>query len=661
VPLGSDAIKGSFKCDIYNRAKGAENMATTLEINGSRYLKGIFRTVTIATFAIACWAGTAAAQTAEAVAAAINSYSSGTGSLTAVPDGNLITVTGEIVGATDQLTLDVSAEVTVLWQATFQGSVVVPGRLIRLTGSGKFEVTSQGRIEQTTTSGAILVPSGNSVTVIVSGGKVSAMAGSAISANNANGGVVVSGGTVSATSGGAIISRNITISQADPGTPTLITSGNTSSSDGTISVEGAAQLEITGGTVENTASGNAIRSSATAGSVRINGGTVRAATGRAIVNTNVGTINISQAAGATTLITSRNTSSTGGTIVLETNTGTANERLAITGGTVENTASGNAVRNTSNGSVRINGGTVRAAAGFAVSPNATNGLTIDGTAAVLAHGTAIANVVDRTDFVPADNGVVIALNYAAGGTYMGTQGLVSLPADIARWDIQNGQHGIAYTRNAHSGFIEVPGVTVSPSPAKPTVTATNLVYNGMEQWPGIAASGFYTISGDLSATDAGNYTAYVDLNSDSYEWENGTSDRLALPWSIAKIKITAPVVTATGLAYNGTEQSAGIAANAAYEITGDVLATNAGNYTAYVALNDKINYEWENGTNTDLTLPWSIVKGAGESAPDYTAPTLLRAELEQTLSDVDLPPGWAWDEDLATPVGGLGVNRWCAP
>ena len=75
-------------------------------------------------------------------------------------------------------------------------------------------------------------------------------------------------------------------------------------------------------------------------------------------------------------------------------------------------------------------------------------------------------------------------------------------------------------------------------------------------------------------------------------------------------KVTAPTVTATNLVYNGQEQSAGIAADDLYTVIGDV-ATDAGNYEATIALKDKDNYEWLDGTTDDLNLPWSISKAVG--------------------------------------------------
>jgi hypothetical protein len=95
--------------------------------------------------------------------------------------------------------------------------------------------------------------------------------------------------------------------------------------------------------------------------------------------------------------------------------------------------------------------------------------------------------------------------------------------------------------------------------------------------------------------------------------------------TVNNVKIMKP--TATSHIFNGTEQSAGIAENMAYTITGDKAATNAGNYTATVALKDKGNYEWADATTADLPLTWSIAQATGQT---NEAPPLLRISASNT-------------------------------
>jgi hypothetical protein len=141
---------------------------------------------------------------------------------------------------------------------------------------------------------------------------------------------------------------------------------------------------------------------------------------------------------------------------------------------------------------------------------------------------------------------------------------------------------------------------------KPTITNTAIVYTGSEQSVGIVANAKYTIAGD-KATNAGNHIATVSLSDTAnYVWEDGTKANITLSWWIAKAKITKPVVY-TALVYTGSVQYAEIATNEAYTITGN-SAIPVGNYLASVALKNKTNYEWLDGTTIDLVLNWSIVK-----------------------------------------------------
>jgi len=94
-----------------------------------------------------------------------------------------------------------------------------------------------------------------------------------------------------------------------------------------------------------------------------------------------------------------------------------------------------------------------------------------------------------------------------------------------------------------------------------------------------------------------------------------------------------PTVTAVNLVYDGTEKSAGIAENAAYTVTG-ATATDAGDYTATVALKDPATIRWIDGGVEDLRLRWSIAK----ADPTVNWPAGLTAVYGQKLSDISLPP-----------------------
>ena len=94
------------------------------------------------------------------------------------------------------------------------------------------------------------------------------------------------------------------------------------------------------------------------------------------------------------------------------------------------------------------------------------------------------------------------------------------------------------------------------------------------------------------------------------------------------------------LIYNGTEQTANITTGDLYTITGNT-ATNAGTYTATIALKDKVNYAWNNEGHTkdDITITWEILKADVTLALDKTSISVRLGESDTigatiTLTDV---------------------------
>ena len=92
--------------------------------------------------------------------------------------------------------------------------------------------------------------------------------------------------------------------------------------------------------------------------------------------------------------------------------------------------------------------------------------------------------------------------------------------------------------------------------------------------------------------------------------------------------MTAPAAPAQ-VTYNGQEQTAAVAGNAAYTISGS-KQTNAGTYDITVTLNDAKNYEWSDGTSEALTLQWTIAK----ATPVITAETAQSAEYDGEAQNV---------------------------
>ena len=104
---------------------------------------------------------------------------------------------------------------------------------------------------------------------------------------------------------------------------------------------------------------------------------------------------------------------------------------------------------------------------------------------------------------------------------------------------------------------------------KPTA-ATDLTYNGTTQ-TGVEEGEGYTLSGNASAKNSGDYEVTVSLN-DGYQWSDGSTDDVTLTWSIAKAKLTATYDGET--VSPGAEPALGVSVNGF--VNGETALTAAG-------------------------------------------------------------------------------------
>lgn len=154
---------------------------------------------------------------------------------------------------------------------------------------------------------------------------------------------------------------------------------------------------------------------------------------------------------------------------------------------------------------------------------------------------------------------------------------------------------------------------------KPQCTQTNN-YLGYEQNAPIAESTKYTLSGN-KATNAGSYTATVALiDTQNYTWNDTTIAPFTISWQIAKAKVNKPG-KASDLFYTGLPQKYAIVENDAYTISGNE-AIAYGEYTAVIKLVSTANYEWNDGTTTNLSYDWKVFYlkwNTGEKEEEITA------------------------------------------
>lgn len=153
--------------------------------------------------------------------------------------------------------------------------------------------------------------------------------------------------------------------------------------------------------------------------------------------------------------------------------------------------------------------------------------------------------------------------------------------------------------------------------AKPVLAddaETEFTYSGSAKTLNVTGydSNSMTMTGYLSATDAGDYTVkFVPRSTTActYVWQDGSSEEVTFTWKINRAAL--PEVTFKGnfVAYDGTLKTATITNFDAsiHEITGgNVTGTAAGTYT--VRISPKSNYTWADGSTGSKIVFWYIYK-----------------------------------------------------
>lgn len=166
-------------------------------------------------------------------------------------------------------------------------------------------------------------------------------------------------------------------------------------------------------------------------------------------------------------------------------------------------------------------------------------------------------------------------------------------------------------------------LTIAPKSVAVVWSNTSLTYNGSEQAPAAtAATGItgetLTLTVTGRQTNAGTYTVTASTTNGNYTLTNATTE-----FTIAPMEITVPTLTKT-VAYNGAEQTFTIAATDYYAAV-TVRGTNADVYTETLALRDKANTVWADGTTADKTVTLTITRG--------TIDVGTAEELTEALSD----------------------------
>lgn len=152
--------------------------------------------------------------------------------------------------------------------------------------------------------------------------------------------------------------------------------------------------------------------------------------------------------------------------------------------------------------------------------------------------------------------------------------------------------------------------------AKPTASTLYFAYDGNAH--SLTVSGFDSTymnqTGDISATDAGNYSAVYSLKNSNVQWEDASTGDVTINWSIGSKIVAIPTVSPV------TQTSKGLHKTHSVTVSGfdssrmtqsGTVSVNSGKqatYNVYFALKDSTNDSWYGGSKSTQTVTWSVMK-----------------------------------------------------
>ena len=195
----------------------------------------------------------------------------------------------------------------------------------------------------------------------------------------------------------------------------------------------------------------------------------------------------------------------------------------------------------------------------------------------------------------------------------------------------------------YDGNPKMPTGTISVNAGTVNVIDLEVLYEG---------TGSTTYGSATAPTKAGTYTVTYKVPDTNANY-TGT---FSVAFTIKKAQLEKVTLVENTFEYTGDEivSQDNNFDSTKMNVSGDIKATNVGNYSITVSLKDKNNYEWKDGSNSDLTINWSIT----QATPDYTVPTGLTGVKGETLNDVTLPDRFTWND--TSTVLTAGTNKYKA-
>ena len=194
----------------------------------------------------------------------------------------------------------------------------------------------------------------------------------------------------------------------------------------------------------------------------------------------------------------------------------------------------------------------------------------------------------------------------------------------------------------YDGTPKKPTGTISVNAGTVNVSDLEVLYEG---------TGSTSYSKATAPTNAGTYTVTYKVPDTNANY-TGT---FSVAFTIKKAQLDKVTIVKDTFEYTGSDITPTLNnVNSNIEVTGNTTAKNVSNNTITAKITDKANYEWKGGSNSDLTINWSIT----QATPDYTVPTGLTGLKGKTLSDVTLPGRFTWND--ANTVLTAGTNKYRA-
>ncbi len=193
----------------------------------------------------------------------------------------------------------------------------------------------------------------------------------------------------------------------------------------------------------------------------------------------------------------------------------------------------------------------------------------------------------------------------------------------------------------YDGTPKKPTGTISVNAGTVNVSNLEVLYKG---------TGSTTYSSTEAPTNAGTYTVTYKVPDTNANY-TGT---FSVVFTIKKVQLEKVTLVKDTFEYTGSDITPTLNnVNSNIEVTGNTTAKNVSNNTITAIIKDKANYEWKDGSNSDLTINWSIT----QATPDYIVPTGLTGVKGKTLNDVTLPGRFTWNDASTVLTAGTHTYK----